>query len=154
VVDRNPALKHRAILMVSGWDGGGRESSVKMRLSLRVAGADYGWHERRMPGMYPCEQIVLAIGSYISRPINAMSITIQLELPEALAKEARASGLLEPVSMGELISTELRRQKAARELDGVLKQVREQPGEPMAMEEIQAEVKAARAERRAREAGR
>ena len=82
-----------------------------------------------------------------------MSITIQLDLPEALAREAQAKGLLESQSMTQLISAELRRRKAAAELDQVLNEIRSQPGEPMSTEEIQAEVDAVRAERRAREAG-
>ena len=82
-----------------------------------------------------------------------MSITVQLDLPEALVREAKANGLLESASMGELIETELRRRKAAAELKNVLDQIRAQPGEPMSEEEIAAEVKAMRRERRAREAG-
>jgi hypothetical protein len=82
-----------------------------------------------------------------------MSIAIQLDLPEALAREARAKGLLESQSMTELISAELRRRKAAAELDQVLTEIGSQPGEPMSVEEIEAGVEAVRAERRAREAG-
>ena len=83
-----------------------------------------------------------------------MSITIQLDLPDALAKEAKATGLLESKSMTDLLSTELRRRKAAAELNNVLEEIRAQPGKPMSGEEIQAEVDAVRAEKRAREAGR
>ena len=83
-----------------------------------------------------------------------MSVTIQLDLPDALVNEARANGLLESGSMGDLLVTELRRRKAAADLKTVLDRVRAQPGEPMSEEEIAAEVKAARGERRAREAGR
>jgi hypothetical protein len=83
-----------------------------------------------------------------------MSITIQLDLPEALAKEAKATGLLESVCMTDLLTTELRRRKAAAELNGVLEGIRAQPGEPMSEADIAAEIKAARRERRAREAGR
>jgi hypothetical protein len=83
-----------------------------------------------------------------------MSITIKLDLPDALVNEARDNGLLESASVGDLLATELRRRKAAAGLDKVLEGIRTQPGEPMSMEEIQAEVDAVRAERRAREAGR
>jgi hypothetical protein len=82
-----------------------------------------------------------------------MSIMIQLDLPEALAREAQANGLLESQSMTDLISAELRRRKAAAELGKVLNEIRSEPGEPMSMEGIQAEVDAVRAERRGREAG-
>lgn len=83
-----------------------------------------------------------------------MSITIHLDLPDALLDEAKAKGLLESTRMGELLERELRRQKAAAELNDVLAGVRAQPGEPMTMEEIQAEVDEVRRERRAREARR
>ena len=81
-----------------------------------------------------------------------MSVTIQLDLPEALLKEARAHGLLESEPIGDLLAAELRRRRAAAELSQVLDAIRGQPGQPMAMEEIQAEVDAVRKERRAREA--
>jgi len=81
-----------------------------------------------------------------------MSITIQLDLPEALLREAQASGLLESGQMTEMLAEELRRRKAAAELKKVLDEIRAQPGEPMSMEEIAAEVKTARRERQAREA--
>jgi hypothetical protein len=83
-----------------------------------------------------------------------MSITVQLDLPDALANEAQASGLLEPQSMKDLISMELRRRKVASDLEGVLGRIRAQPGESMSIEEIQKEVEAVRARKRALEAGR
>ena len=86
--------------------------------------------------------------------VTGMSVTIQLDLPEALVKEAQANGLLESAPIGDLLAAELRRRKAAAELGKVLDTIRAQPGEPMTMEEIQAEVDAVRAERRAREARR
>ena len=81
-----------------------------------------------------------------------MSITVQLDLPEGLVNEAKASGLLESRSLSDLLSTELRRRKAAAELDHVLETIRSQPGEPMSTEDIQAEIDAVRAAKRAREA--
>ncbi len=86
--------------------------------------------------------------------VRVMSITVQLDLPDTLVKEARDHGLLESESMTDLLSTELCRRKAAAELNKVLDDIRAQPGEPMSLEEIQAEVDAVRVERRAREAGR
>lgn len=83
-----------------------------------------------------------------------MGITIKLDLPEALINEARRNGLLESASVGDLLATELRRRKAAATLDNVLEGIRNQPGEPASEEDISAAVKAARRERRAREAGR
>ena len=75
-------------------------------------------------------------------------------MPDALLKEARANGLLESKRLGELLSEELRRARDRRELGQMLDRVRSQPGEPMSMEEIQAEVNATREERRRRESGR
>jgi hypothetical protein len=83
-----------------------------------------------------------------------MSLTILLDLPEALVKAAKASGLLESAPLGDLLAAELRRRKAAAELNQVLEGVRAQPGEPASEEEIQAEANVVRRERRAREAGR
>ena len=83
-----------------------------------------------------------------------MSITIKLDLPDALVTEARNNGLLESASVGDLLITELRRRKAAAELNKALDGIRSQPGQPMSEEDITAEVKAARRGRRAREAGR
>src|SRR5262249_48327017 len=86
--------------------------------------------------------------------VRVMGITIQLDLPEALAKEAKATGLLESESMTDLLTTELRRRRAAAELKDVLEGIRAQPGEPMSEADIAAEIKEARKERRARETGR
>ncbi len=80
-----------------------------------------------------------------------MNVTIQLELPDALMNEARANGLLHSTSLGDLLKTELRRRKSAAELADVLGRIRSQAGEPMPEQEIAAEIKAARAERRMRE---
>ena len=83
-----------------------------------------------------------------------MSVTIQLDLPEALIKQARELGLLEDKRMAELLAGEVRRRVAGQDLKKILDELRDVPGEPMSMEEINAEVKTTRAERRAREAGR
>ncbi len=79
-------------------------------------------------------------------------MTIQLDLPDALVQEARANGLLESEPLGDLLAAELRRRKAGAALNAVLDGIRGQPGEPMTPEEIQAEIEAVRADRRAREA--
>lgn len=74
-----------------------------------------------------------------------MSITIHLDLPDALAKEAREAGLLEPKRMGDLLNEELGRERARKNLSAVLKELHSLPGEPMSPEEIQAEIDAVRA---------
>ena len=80
-----------------------------------------------------------------------MSVTIELDLPDALAREARSKGLLQPRQLGDLVSEELNRRKAAEALETTLKKIRAQAGEPMSAEEIQTEIDACRAERRTRE---
>ncbi len=83
-----------------------------------------------------------------------MSVTIQVELPDALVKEAQANGLLESKRLGELLSNELDRARARKHFGDMLEYVRSRPGEPMSMEELQAEVNAVREERRRREGSR
>jgi hypothetical protein len=83
-----------------------------------------------------------------------MSITIELDLPDEIIEQARTFGLLESHRLAEMLSEELRRSRAGRELKAVLDRVRSVPGAPMTMDEINAEIKAARTEKRAREAGR
>ena len=82
-----------------------------------------------------------------------MSVTIQLDLPEALVKEAKANGLLESRRLGELLNEDLRRERARKDLGRVLKESHSLPGEPMSPEEIQAEIDAVRAQRRRRDSG-
>lgn len=83
-----------------------------------------------------------------------MSVTIQLDLPDALLREARDSGLLESKRLEGLLSDELRRVRSRKDLGWMLDRVRSKPGEPMSMEDIQAEVDAVREERRRRESRR
>ena len=76
--------------------------------------------------------------------------TIQIELPEATAQAARAAGLLTPQALDRLLTDALRRQEAADSLLSIADRVATAGIEPMSMEEINAEVRAARAERRQR----
>jgi hypothetical protein len=78
---------------------------------------------------------------------------IQIELPEATAQAARAAGLLTPQALDRLLTDALRRQEAADSLLSIADRVAAAGIEPMSMEEINAEVKAARAERRQRAGG-
>ena len=73
-----------------------------------------------------------------------MSITIRLDLPDALLTEAKAKGLLDSARIGDLLAAELRRQKAAADLNNVLGKVRAQSGEPATDQDIVAEVKGVR----------
>lgn len=83
-----------------------------------------------------------------------MSITVELDLPESLAAEAKAKGLLDPKRVAGLIARELGHEADQRSFFDMVREIRAQPGEPMTMEQIQAEVDAVRADRGAREAGR
>jgi len=73
---------------------------------------------------------------------------IQVDLPDETAKAARAAGLLTPAALERLLKEAMRRQ-AANSLLELARDVQTAGIEPMTMEEINAEVKAARAERRA-----
>jgi hypothetical protein len=84
-----------------------------------------------------------------------MSITVKLDLTESVAAEARARGLLEPRELTRLIEREVALDQPMREFREMVKQMRAHQDDPMTMDEIQAEVNAVRAERRARrESGR
>jgi hypothetical protein len=75
---------------------------------------------------------------------------IQIELPDATAQAAQAAGLLTPQALERLLSNALRKQQAADYLLSVADEVAAVDSTPMSMEEINAEVKAAREERRQR----
>jgi len=83
-----------------------------------------------------------------------MSVTVELDLPDSMAAEARAQGLLEPQRMASLIARELSYGQDRRSFFEIIREIRAQPGEPCSTKEDQVEVNAVRAERRAREGGR
>jgi hypothetical protein len=76
---------------------------------------------------------------------------IQIELPEATAQAARAAGLLTPQALARLLNEALKRQQAADALLSIAERVAAAGIPPLSMEEINAEVKTTRAERRARQ---
>ena len=76
--------------------------------------------------------------------------TIQIELPDATARAARDAGLLTPQALDRLLTDALKRQQAADALLSIADRVEAAGIEPMSMDEINAEVKAARLERRQR----
>ncbi len=77
--------------------------------------------------------------------------TIQIDLPEATAQAARAAGLLTPQALDRLLTDALKRQDAANSLLSIAERVSAAGIEPMSMDEINAEVKAARAQSRLRD---
>ncbi len=76
---------------------------------------------------------------------------IQIDLPQATAQAARDAGLLTPAAVEQVFVEAIRRQ-AAQSFLSLAEQVAAAGIEEMSMDEINAEVKAVRAERRQREA--
>lgn len=79
--------------------------------------------------------------------------TIQIELPDATAQAARDAGLLTPQAIERLLTDAIKRKQAAQMLLSIADRVAVAGIPPMSMDEINAEVKAARAERRQRPGG-
>lgn len=79
--------------------------------------------------------------------------TIQIELPEATARAAREAGLLASQAVERLLTDALRRRRAGEDLLAIADRVAAAGVPAMPMEEINAEVKAAREERRQRTGG-
>ena len=77
-----------------------------------------------------------------------MSITLELDLPEKLAAEAKANGLFESASLSGLLEDELRRRRSGQELIAALDEIRRQPGATPTEDEIQAEIESVRKSRR------
>jgi hypothetical protein len=75
---------------------------------------------------------------------------IQIEVPDATAQAALDAGLLTPQAMERLLSNALRKQQAASYLLAVADEVAAANVPAMTMEEIQAEVNAARTEKKQR----
>ena len=74
--------------------------------------------------------------------------TLQIELPDTTAQAAHAAGLLTPQALDRLLTQALRRREAANSLLSIADRVAAAGIAPMSMQEIKAEVKAARSERR------
>lgn len=75
---------------------------------------------------------------------------IEIELPDATAKAAREAGLLTPQALDRLLTDAIRRRQAADSLLTIADRVAAAGIEPMSMEEVDSEVKAAHASRRQR----
>ena len=78
---------------------------------------------------------------------------IQIELPDATAQAARDAGLLTSDALERLLNDALKRKQVADSLLSIADRVAAAGIPPMSMEEINAEVKAARAERKQRAGG-
>ena len=73
---------------------------------------------------------------------------IQIELPDATAQEAGEAGLLTSVALNRLLTNALRRRRAADALLSIADRVTDAGIAPMPAGEIDAEIKATRADRR------
>jgi hypothetical protein len=74
--------------------------------------------------------------------------TIQIDLPDETVKAAQEAGLLTPQALARLITEAIRRRQVIDSLLSIADRVAAAGIPPMSMEEINAEVRAARAERR------
>lgn len=77
--------------------------------------------------------------------------TLEINLPDSLAKEAKEVGLLTPAAIEQIVREAIRK-RALGELKQAMERMAEVEGPVMTPEEIQTEIRAARAERRTREA--
>ncbi len=75
------------------------------------------------------------------------SINLTIELPDTLARDAQRAGLLTSQSIADLLSAELRRKQIDR-LFATADQLANQDAPVMRAAEVEAEIEAARAERR------
>ncbi len=73
--------------------------------------------------------------------------TLQIELPDTTAQAAQAAGLLTPQSIDRLLTEALRKREATNSLLSIADRVAAAGIPEMSMQEINAEVKAARAQR-------
>jgi hypothetical protein len=75
--------------------------------------------------------------------------TVEISLPEELAERAKRAGLLSDSVIQQLLEDAMRR-RAGRALLDIAKRIHDEAVPPMSDDEVVAEVKAVRAERRAR----
>ncbi len=76
-------------------------------------------------------------------------LELKLNLPDRLAREAQAAGLLTPEALSQLLKDAMRRRAGQALLAGAARAT-QAGSKPMAMKEIQAEVNAVRRARKSR----
>lgn len=103
-----------------------------------------------LTSVHPPEKRTKSANRASTRRKTRIMTRIQIDLPEATARAAREAGLLTPEALAGLLNDALRRRQAADALLTIADRVAAAGIPPMTMEEIDAEVKAARAERRKR----
>ncbi|MBX0330833.1 hypothetical protein K2Z83_24550 [Oscillochloris sp. ZM17-4] len=82
-----------------------------------------------------------------------VDIEIKLSLPDTLAREAAARGLLTPAALQQLIDAEVERRRKVDRLFTTMDDLAAVNLPPLSAEDLNTEIKAARAERRFRRAG-
>ena len=88
------------------------------------------------------------MGNVVWHPGDAMSISVELDLPENVLERARREGLLDPVRMAGLIERELALSEPVRAFREMVDRMRAHSDEPLTLDQIQGEVNAVRARRR------
>ncbi len=81
-----------------------------------------------------------------------VDIDIRLTLPDELAREAAARGLLTSEVLQQLIDAEVERRRKIERLFSTMDELAAVDPPPLSNDELNAEIKAARAERRSRRA--
>ncbi len=124
----------------STWEQG------RSRWRLTVIGAKFGYAN---PDPVGADHVMQG-----ARLGGSLSMTkIQIELPDSTAQAARDAGPLTPQALDRLLTDAIRRRQAADALLFVADRTAKAGIAPMPMDEIDAEVKAVRAERRRRAGG-
>jgi hypothetical protein len=80
--------------------------------------------------------------------------TVQITLPDQLAADARRAGLLTPQAIEALLREAVERRRIVDDLFAAIERVQAAGPPPMSEDEVQAEIDAARADRRSRDPGR
>lgn len=88
----------------------------------------------------------------MSKREGTVQLDIQLRLPDSVAREAEARGLLKPESLESLLREELRRRRIDRLFEAA-DRLASVPLPPLSEAEIEAEVQAVRSRQRASHAG-
>jgi len=93
----------------------------------------------------------IALSSKLTFLHGTTMATLEINLPDSLAKEAEQAGLLTSEAIEQMVREAIRR-RALVELKEAMERMAAVEGPVMTPEEIEEEIQAARAERRAREA--
>src|ERR1051325_3852760 len=95
------------------------------RCGLKIRDMDWKTVETDLHPRFLCAPLLrcgvhLTNGSKCWQIVTVMSITVQLDLPEEVVREARSLGLLETRRMTAMLAEEVRRRRAGKELKEIL----------------------------------